>query len=62
MELKLMSAILCIARKVSSNCTFMELKSITHDVPRCNLGCSNCTFMELKFGDMYNGHYKFSEF
>ena len=32
---------------ISSNCTFMELKSIKNSAIMINQ-CSNCTFMELK--------------
>ena len=33
----------------SSNCTFMELKSLTITGRDKNIYCSNCTFMELKW-------------
>ena len=42
---------------MSSNCTFMELKSQTTWVS-CSLNGSNCTFMELKF---MNGRHPFLE-
>ena len=34
---------------VSSNCTFMELKSLSGKVDNGDLKSSNCTFMELKW-------------
>ena len=49
MELKCDTCRAAIHHKVSSNCTFMELKFIVSIILYFNHFSSNCTFMELKY-------------
>ena len=58
MELKCQLTFIFQEKDDSSNCTFMELKSLSAHSFDSQISGSNCTFMELKWEGVTNENYR----